>query len=160
MSEQELNRIFETIGDCYTINQSNITKGRFEYYNVYGTVQRKVFKGYAGNQPDGVTKFPTSGGFYWSDSGGPEISVSVSFVGIGDYLDFMSVSVNIGNSSTSGRFVNVPTTTDYYKLFIEKEFDCKPFVTYYKNSTGEISVKGRNVIKIFIRDVAYAKKVQ
>ena len=51
-------------------------KARFKYEHF--DYQYKTLKGYAGNQLSGGYKFPTGGGFYFSDSGGPNVSGSVS----------------------------------------------------------------------------------
>lgn len=35
----------------------------------------KTVSGYAGNQPKGGSRFPSGGGFYYGDSGGPSVAV-------------------------------------------------------------------------------------
>ncbi|MDO4377520.1 MAG: hypothetical protein Q4C64_00035 [Erysipelotrichia bacterium] len=158
LSEEDKLNITKIVGDDYLSKKLNNARGRGEYFNEYGSVQRKVFKGFAGNQPVIGTQFPTGGGFYWSYSEGPEASLSIDFSGLSKYLDGLSVSVNLGVSGSFGLFANAPTTTDYYKLYVEREYDCTPYVTYYRNSTGEVSAFGKNIIKVHVIDRAYSKK--
>ena len=71
--------------------------------------------GYAGNRSISGTRFPTGGGFFWSGSGGPSVSASVSFG-----ITPISIGISLGNSSSSGKFVTVPNTTNYFKLRVQK----------------------------------------
>ena len=75
--------------------------------------------GYAGNQPSYGTRFPTGGGFYWSNGGGPTVSVSVSFSVPSTPI---SVGISLGNSSSSAKFVTVPNTVNYFKLKSERTY--------------------------------------
>lgn len=95
----------------------------------WGSVKKQTFKGYAGNQPTKDTKFPTGGGFYYSDAGGPTVTLSVAFP---SPYGTMKVSATLGNSAKSGRWVEVPTKTAYYKLYVEKVYEVKPYITYQK----------------------------
>lgn len=98
-----------------------------DYKHEYGRTAYPSTSGYAGNQPSRGTKFPTGGGFYYSDRGGPSSSISVSFPKPYDNISF---SVDLGNSSTSGVFVNAPNKTDYFKLHVTKEYEVKPYIIY------------------------------
>ena len=81
----------------------------------------------------GGYKFPTGGGFYFSDSGGPNVSGSVSLSLPAPY-NFVSISVGLGNrSTTSGLYVTVPNKTDYFKLYVEKEMEVRPYAIYKQN---------------------------
>lgn len=57
-----------------TLTRDNKERFKYEHFDY----QYKTLKGYAGNQLSGGYKFPTGGGFYFSDSGGPNVSGSVS----------------------------------------------------------------------------------
>lgn len=160
LSQDELSIIHDTVAaDCIDnqfVSDSSF-RSRPEYWTEYGTQERKTFSGFAGNQPPNGTKFPTGGGFWWSDSGGPTTTLTLTYKGV-----IVPVTVTLGissNQASNGRMAHVPNTIDYFKLFVEKTYYCKPQVTYYKNSSGEVSVYSKYVTKIWVSDVAYAKKV-
>ena len=75
-------------------------------------------KGYASfNLPNGVN-MPRGGSVYWSDNGGPSVSVSVG----GGYGAF-SVSLGVASSSkANGVSVKVPANKHYYKVYVEKQY--------------------------------------
>ncbi len=88
-------------------------------------------EGYAGNQPPNGVRFPTGGGFFWIDNGGPVVSVGVSFSGIPYHF---GVSLGIASTSnTVGYYVSVPNTYDYFKLYIYKTYRVNK-VNIYKHS--------------------------
>jgi len=132
-----------------------------DYKHEYGTPKIAIVGGYAGNQGSAGTRFLTGGGFYYSTSGGPTASVSVSFP---KPFTFFSLSANLGNSSTSGIFVTVPNTYDYFKLYAEKEYEITPYVIYQNvwidDFTGYqwVQVSGGHS-KIHLGTTVYAKKV-
>lgn len=164
LSRDELDEIHRVATENFISENLQLTSGielysRPTYYNEYGEAQRKVFAGYAGNQPSGGNRFSTGGGFYYSDNGGPSVSIGVGLAGLGGLFEYISVSVTLGNSTTSGKFVTVPNTVDYFKLYIEKTYDCKPYITYYTNSSGETSIYFKGVSKILYSINQYAKKV-
>lgn len=164
LSRKELDEIHRIAVENVTLNNIEATSNiqpysRPTYFNVYGESQRKVFAGFAGNQPPGGNRFATGGGFYWSDNGGPSASVNVGLTGWDGIWKLVSVSVTLGNSSSSGKFVTVPNTVDYFKLYIEKTYDCKPYITYYTNSSGVTTEYSRNVSKIFFNQNQSAVKV-
>ncbi|MDY3052542.1 MAG: hypothetical protein SOR89_05155 [Ndongobacter sp.] len=95
----------------------------------YGTPKTISSSGYAGNQPSRGTRFNTGGGFYFSSGGGPSVSVGVSFPS--PYGSF-TVSCNLGNVGASGRFVTVPSSEYYYKLYVTQYKSVKPSAVYKK----------------------------
>ncbi len=54
---------------------------------------------------------------------------------------------------------SVPDTVNYYKLYVEKTYDCKPYITYYTNSLGETSIFAKGTTKILYNQNQYEKKV-
>lgn len=102
----------------------------------YGSSKTVTVSGYAGNQESGGKRFKTGGGFYYSDSGGPSVSFSVSFPWP---LDIASGSIGLGKSGSSGVFVSVPSKKYFYKLYITKKVKVTPHITYKreKNSKGK-----------------------
>lgn len=130
-------------------------KERFKYEHF--DYQYKTLKGYAGNQLSGGYKFPTGGGFYFSDSGGPNVSGSVSLSLLAPY-NFVSIGVGLGHrSTTSGLYVTVPNKTDYFKLYVEKEMEVRP---YAKNKhTREYELYDVGAVSVLYKLSAYAKKV-
>ncbi len=110
--------------------ENSVTRGpKYRYKTVYKTYKYKTLSGYAGNQTKGGYKFPTGGGFWFTDSGGPTVSGTVS-VGLPKSYDMVSVSINLGKSGSSGKFVLVPSSKYYYKLYISKKIELRPYITY------------------------------
>lgn len=106
---------------------------QYHYKTEYLPDERIVLEGYAGNNKPEGDRFATGGGFYFSDSGGPTASGGVSITLPGQ-LKWISVSVSLGKSSSSGKFVTVPRTDAYYKLYVEKTVEVHPYVTYRRPS--------------------------
>lgn len=106
---------------------------QYIYKTEYLEPYREVARGNAGNNKPEGDRFLTGGGFYFSDSGGPTTTVGVN-VQFPNGWKWLSVSVALGNSSTFGKFVEVPTTTDYYVLYVEKTVEFRPYVTYRRPS--------------------------
>lgn len=125
----------------------------------YGPKQTKIAKGYAGNQnaANGY-RFPTGGGFYYSEGGGPTVSLSYSFP---KPFGNISASINLGSRVSSGYFVNVPDTVNYYKLYVEKELEVQPYITYTRPtySDGPWQVYYRGQVSSEKSVVSYAKRV-
>lgn len=164
LSREELDEIHRIAIENVTVNKVEATSNiqpysRPTYFNVHGESQRKVFGGFAGNQPPGGNRFATGGSFYWLDSGGPSATVSVGLTGWDGLWKLISVSVSLGTSSSSGKIVDVPNTVDYFKLYIEKTYDCKPYITYCTDSFGVTTEYGRYVSKILFNQNQYAVKV-
>lgn len=100
-----------------------------DYRTEWGQTKTVCAEGYAGNQPAWFN-FPTGGGFWFSDSGGPSVSVSASFP---KPFKNISFSVNLGNKGTSGQYVSLPEDYDpegLYKLWVAKYYEVTPFVVY------------------------------
>ena len=139
-----------------TLTRDNKERFKYEHFDY----QYKTLKGYAGNQLSGGYKFPTGGGFYFSDSGGPNVSGSVSLSLPAPY-NFVSISVGLGNrSTTSGLYVTVPNKTDYFKLYVEKEMEVRPYAIYKQTKhTREYELYDVGAVSVLYKLSAYAKKV-
>ena len=160
---EERDRIFEAEMDQIMTNIKNAERTRgpqYQYKTEYLPYQEKTVGGYAGNQLAGGYRFSTGGGFYFSEEGGPEISASVS-VALPAPYNFISFSVNLGNKASSGIIVDVPNTTDYFKLYVEKDLELRPYVVYKKpvGQDGEWEIERSGVVPVVIRMNPYAKKV-
>ena len=96
----------------------------------YDKMEYVTASGFAGNQLPGGYNFPGGGALYWSDSGGPEVSVSVTFD-----LPWAgaSVSIALGTRVASGGsgYVNVPADSHYYKLYVTRTYTALPYIIYY-----------------------------
>lgn len=119
-----------------------------------------TLSGYAGNQSVGGTKFPTGGGFFWADSGGPVISGSLSFTFPTKYVD---VSVGLGISTDNpmfGKWVSVPNSYDYFKLYVEKTMEVKHINIYRQERAGSPKVLYMTTYpSTQYRESCYARKV-
>lgn len=99
-----------------------------DYKTEYGTSKIAAAEGFAGGQGSAGNRFPSGGGFWHTDSGGPSVSVSVSFP---KPFQSVSVSINLGVSGTTGTYYNVePDDKNFYKLYVEKEYEVTPYVIY------------------------------
>lgn len=114
-------------------------------------------QGYAGNQPPGGRQFPTGGGFWYSEDGGPGVTTSVEFTVPYKWFTF---TIGLGNESTKGLFVNVPNYTDSFKLYVEKTFKVSQ-VNIYKqiNINSPKILESINYIPTLNWSSQYAKKV-
>lgn len=116
------------------LNDEPSVKGpKYHYKSEYLPYQYVTVSGFAGNQLPGGYRFPSGGGFWYSDNGGPSVSGSV-YLNLPLPYNFLSFSVNIGVNSTSGLFVNAPNTTDYFKLYVSKVIEVRPYVIYTARS--------------------------
>lgn len=133
-------------------------KDRFQYEHF--DYQYKTVGGYAGNQLAGGYRFPTGGGFYYSDSGGPSVSGSVS-LSLPAPFNFVSFSVNLGERTTStGMYITAPNSTDYFKLYVEKGMEVRPYAVYKQNpDTREYELYTVGAVSVPYSISAYAKKV-
>lgn len=163
-TEEERDRIFEEEMEkiMAELNQDSITRGpKYHYKSENLEYQYKTVEGYAGNQLRDGYRFPTGGGFFYSDDGGPEITVDLSLNLPGNW-DFLSVGISLGTKvDSSGEFVQAPNKTDYFKLYIEKESEIRPYVVYRKRSgmDGEWEIDHTGAVPITVALSAYAKKV-
>lgn len=99
----------------------------------YGDTQTRIAQGYAGNQVSGGYRFPTGGGFYFSDEDGPEVTVTFS---LAEPWGIVSMGVTLGQKANSGLIVTVPNTTDYFKLYVSKTVEIHPYIVYYRDAEG------------------------
>lgn len=51
-------------------------------------------------------------------------------VGLPKPFDMVSVSINLGQKGSSGLWVSVPSSSYYYKLYVSKVMELRPYVTY------------------------------
>lgn len=123
----------------------------------YGKEKMITLSGYSGNQLPGGRRFTTGGGFYFSDSGGPSVSGSISYAAP---FSPISVSVSLGNSSNKGEFVTVPNRKDFFKLYVSKDVKVKPYKTYTRaNSSSPWKVYYNGKVQSTYRSTSYARKV-
>ncbi|MEA5142699.1 MAG: hypothetical protein VB023_03870 [Oscillibacter sp.] len=124
----------EEAAEVNRVDDGVILKGpQYQYKTEYLPDQTKVLEGEAGdNNPEG-DRFATGGGFYFSDSGGPTAYDSIS-INISGVIRMISIGISLGKSSSSGKFVTVPRTDAYYKLYVEKTVKVHPYVTYQRPS--------------------------
>lgn len=123
--QKEVDKIIEN-----DIKNNNTIKGpRYKYKTKYLPYQYKTVRAYAGNQPPQGVRFANGGGFYYSMANGPSISFSVT-VSLPPPFNVVSFSANFGNVDNSGQIFNVTDTTHYFKLYIEKNYEIRPYVVY------------------------------
>lgn len=109
-----------------------------DYKHVSGTSKTVPVTGDAGNQPSGGTRFETGGAFFYVDSKGPEVTVSINLVfptGKG-YSFPLSVTLGIVGPSSggvAGYIVNVPETQGFYKCQVTKTYRVTPYVIYHRS---------------------------
>ncbi|MFR2531454.1 MAG: hypothetical protein ACLS8L_08345 [Anaerovoracaceae bacterium] len=162
-SKSEIENEFEKI--LSEINQSYeslpVTRGpAYEYKTVYETSKKqyKTISGFAGNQYRDGTKFKPGGGFYYSSSGGPKISFSLN---IPSPYGKMSFSVGLGNSSSTGEFVEVPDSVYYYKLYVTKDVEIRPYTTYRRTKgSSSWSVYVRGAVPVTVSQVLEAVRTK
>ncbi|MBW4828606.1 MAG: hypothetical protein KZY61_05570 [Clostridiaceae bacterium] len=128
-----------------------------DYVHKYGPTRIATIRGFAGNQPVKGRKFSSGGGFYYSSKGGPTASASISFP---SPFNVISISANLGQSGSSGVYVAVPNRTDYFKLYIEKDFQVKPCIIYKKQPNGKLKEWTRLNLKTLYRERYYSKKIK
>lgn len=88
------------------------------------------------NQVAGGYQFPTGGGFWFTDNGGPSVSGSIN-LSLPAPFNSLSFSINLGQKGSSGLFVTAPDTTHYFKLYVSKEMEITPYVIYRKRVGAE-----------------------
>lgn len=132
MCDQNLEIVVEQIGNLPTDDGIELRQNRYKYRTEYLDYEYKTVSGYAGNQSaPGGYRFETGGGFYYEDSGGPDASTSINLT-LPKPWDVISVSANLGirSSGVKGVLVEVPNTTDYFKLYITKVLKIRPYIVY------------------------------
>lgn len=152
--EDELLRMIESSGEIKPFDVPS------DYRIEYGTRKSGRVENFAGNQNTGV-RFPTGGGFYFSDSGGPSVLLNIGFP---EPYSLFSLSVPLGTTSQSGLYVSAPNTTDYFKLSVIKDLSVQPYITYKRSIDPILGVekwvvfnKSHNYTHVGTQ--AYAKKV-
>lgn len=114
--------------------------------------------GYAGNQPSGGTRFHTKGGFYWSNNGGPTISIGGGFAG----FSFSFGLGNVSSKGSSGYITYAPNTKQYFKLYVRKNFKTQKLAIYghpYGHQNGPKQFLYYGYTSAFTSYDAYAKAV-
>lgn len=105
-----------------------------DYKTEYSGWKTFFATGYPGNQPPGGMMFPTGGGFYVSDDGGPVVTVALNFPGFPAPFQGYSLSVSIGNvASGGGLYANAPRKDVYYKCVVEREYRANVYVIYHRS---------------------------
>ena len=132
---------------------------KYHYKAEYLPYQYKTVSGYAGNQIPGGYRFSTGGGFWYTETGGPSIPVSIS-LSLPSPYNVLSLNVKLGKNSNSGQFVTAPNTTDYFKLYVDKTVEIRPYAVYRTESGTEswqLYTTGGVTVTYSVN--AYAKKV-
>ena len=157
--DQQFNRAMQQIMSKIEEDESGTKGPKYHYKTEYLSYKYKTVGGYAGNQNAGGYRFQTGGGFWYSDSGGPSVSgsISLSFPAPFNVIQF---SVSLGNKSSSGQFVTVPNTTDYFKLYVSKKMEIRPYAVYRaKSGTQNWELYSVGGVPVTYSVNAYAKKV-
>ena len=133
----------------------------YTYYTEYVETKYETFSGFAGNQPSGGTRFETGGGFHWKDAGGPSVSLGVSFSVPAKVVDIsVSLGISVGEGEELAYDVDVPNTTDYFKLHVSKTMEIKQANIYQQSiSTGETSLYMTMYPSTLYRQSVGARKV-
>jgi len=126
---------------------------KYDFKTEYGAKFRQTFTGLPGNQPEEGTRVLSDDGkektayLYFSDNGGPTVSISVA---VGGKYGNISVSTNLGKKAASG--TSVPITTGYfYKVKLHKTVEFQPYITYRKakgTTKWEVYTKGAVAQKV------------
>ncbi len=142
-----------------TFVPSTVTRGsQYHYKTEYLDYQYKTLAGYAGNQVDGGYRFKTGGGFWFTDSSGPSVSGSV-ILSLPAPFNVVSARVNLGKNGSSGLFVNAPDTKNFYKLYVSKVMEVRPYALYRARSgTQDWELYMTGGVSLTYSVDAYAKK--
>lgn len=124
--------------------------GRPTHKVEFGPSVRKKFSGFAGNQPPQGTRLKRPGGFFYSDNGGPVVSISVSLPFPSLPNSSVGVSVSLGQKSSSGQYISVPNTKNFFKLHVEKTYDCRRYIVWAIDSKGKKTAYSGGVSKVHI----------
>lgn len=131
---------------------------RYEFKTEYGAKFRQTFTGLPGNQPEEGTRVlsddgkPKTAYLYFSDDGGPTISISVS---VGGKYGKLTVKTNLGKKASSG--TSVPITTGYfYKVKLHKNVEYQPYITYRRpKGSGEWTVYTKGAVARKVVNTTY-----
>ncbi|HHW94921.1 MAG TPA: hypothetical protein GX736_03195 [Mogibacterium sp.] len=161
-TEEERDAFFEEamVDILNNLEKENSLRGpKYHYKTVYKPYKYKTLSGYAGNQVQGGYKFPTGGGFWFTDSGGPTVSGSVN-IGLPKPYDFISVSINLGKKGSSGLWVKAPSNKYYYKLYVSKVMEMRPYIIYRAPAgTNNWKIYSGGAVPIVYSVTSSAKKV-
>lgn len=140
--------------------ENSVVRGpKYHFKTEYKPYKYKVLEGYAGNQKPGGERFETGGGFWFTDSGGPSVSASVN-IGLPKPYDYFTVSINLGNRGATGKYVEVPTKEHYYKLYVEKTMEIRPYLTYRAPvGTENWELYDGGAVQVVFRVNQYARRV-
>ena len=108
--------------------------GDYKYkYSSYKKLPKKSHL--AGNQEARLGyRFKTGGSFYFVDSGGPSINLSINF---GGNFGKGSIGINFGKrSEKKGLIVNVPSRKHYYKIKVCKQYRVRKYIVYRRQGEG------------------------
>ena len=81
-------------------------------------------------------------------------------MGLPKPYDIVSVSINLGKKGTSGLWVAVPSSSSYYKLYVSKKMELRPYITYRApvgTENWEVYVGG--AVPVVYSVTASAKKI-
>lgn len=143
------------------INSESLLRGpEYKYKTVYLKKQYKTVSGYIGNQPPGGTRLSGGGYIYCSYDGGPSVSTSIGLA-LPWPFDKVSLYLNLGQVSSSAGFsVSLPNTYNYFKIYVDKTFEIRPYATYRARvGTNKWELFNSGAVSVFFRQNAYAKKV-
>lgn len=132
-----------------------------EYYKYdYVTIQtvRKDFTKPVDGQPVGGQRFATGGGLYFASNGGSSYTFSVGFAVGGTYA--INVSFGYTTPQGVGTLAMAPNTTDFFKLYVKKEFDVTQKAVYgYPTNGGPRVFLYYIYVELFIRSTHEMIKV-
>lgn len=131
---QEIN-IFKSRNSFSHHDNAIELNSRDNYTTEIVSTKYKTIGGFAGGQLPGGKRFPTGGGMWWADNGGPTVSGSIDFS-----APYKKVNISIGlgiasYSPINGNLVNVPNTHDYFKVYVDRTMEVK-HVRIYSHSNG------------------------
>ena len=153
--EAEVSKVLAELSDS-----TRASDYQYRSINLTDNYRKTIVGGFAGNQLRDGYRFPTGGSFYFSDVGGPSVQGSVN-IGLPKPFDIVSFTVTLGTKSSSGLIVNVPNTTDYFKLYVEKEIEARPYRVEKRlpGNGNEWEFDRYGVVYVTTGKVAYAKAV-
>ena len=134
--DQQFNRAMQQIMSKIEEDESGTKGPKYHYKTEYLSYKYKTVGGYAGNQNAGGYRFQTAP------------------------FNVIQFSVSLGNKSSSGQFVTVPNTTDYFKLYVSKKMEIRPYAVYRaKSGTQNWELYSVGGVPVTYSVNAYAKKV-
>lgn len=136
-TEEERDRIYEAEIEkiMSDLNKNNQARGpKYHYKSENLPSVDKIVGGLAGNQEERGYRIEVGGSLYYSDSGGPAITGSVA-LSLPSPYNRVSFSINLGvRSEGIGMAINVPNGKDFFKIWIDKTVEIRPYIVYRKRS--------------------------